>query len=261
VDVTLPWGAPIRVRTDDAIGRVVLTLGVLDLPVSETLLRLADPGEVAADVGANIGCMTAALARAVGRDGVVWAFEPHPGLFEELRSNVSRWGDVATIKLERVALSSTTGQIAFETPDGFEANRGLGRVATEEAPAGLLVEATTLDSLFADARPPEVVKIDVEGHELAVLQGGAALFSSRRVRDCVFEEHGTYPTPATRFLEERGYRILDIGRSLLRVVLRSPGPDRSRWEARSFLATLDPGRAEARLGARGWRALGMTVQR
>ncbi len=257
-EAVLPWGAPIRVRTNDAIGRIVLALGVFDLPVTETLLRLADPGEVVADVGANLGCMTAALARAVDPGGVIWSFEPHPELFEELQSNARRWTG-PRIELQQAALSNKSGRIAFETPVGFDENQGLARVVTGLLPTpgrGLAVEATTLDAVFSRGTPPAVIKIDVEGHELAVFEGGADLFKSGRVRDCIFEEHGVYPTGATHFLEDRGYTLFTIGRTLTRPVLRSPVSERSSWESTSYLATRDAVRARVRLAVRGWRALG-----
>jgi FkbM family methyltransferase len=255
VEAVLPWGAKIRVRPADAIGSAVLALGVYDLPVTEALLRLADPGEVAADVGANIGCMTAALARAVGPAGAVWAFEPHPELFEELRANAARWAGPA-IELRQAALSRATGRVALGLEPAFDGNRGVARVVEGSARGPSVdVDATTLDAVFASARAPDVLKLDVEGHELAVLEGAAGLLGSGRVRDIVFEEHASYPSPVALLLESRGYALRRIARGLTRVVLREKTSPPSRWEAASLLATRDPARAESRFRAFGWRAL------
>ena len=256
-EAMLPWGVPVRFRTNDAIGRIIVTLGVHDLPVTEALMRLADPGEIAVDAGANIGCMTAALARAVGPGGTVWSFEPHPELFDELQFNVRRWVGPA-IKPMRLALSSAEATLAFEIPEGFDENRGISHAASGVPSASsknLAVAATTLDSIFGNSTPPAVVKIDVEGHELEVLKGGTRLFAARRVRDCVFEEHRTYPTPVTNFLEQHGYKLYQIGRALTRPVLRQPTSTRSSWEATNYLATSDPERAQARFATSGWHAL------
>jgi hypothetical protein len=62
VDKKLPWGLHIRIHPLEEHGQIILTLGVIDLAVTETLFRLANPGEIAVDVGANIGYMTAVLA-------------------------------------------------------------------------------------------------------------------------------------------------------------------------------------------------------
>src|SRR4051794_17105732 len=79
------WGLPLEVRSDESIGYALITTGLFDLAVTEALLRLADPGELVIDVGANIGCMTSALASVVGHDGEVWAFEPSPSVLPVLQ--------------------------------------------------------------------------------------------------------------------------------------------------------------------------------
>jgi ubiquinone/menaquinone biosynthesis C-methylase UbiE len=86
--VTTAWGLPLEARSDESIGYSLITTGVFDLPVTETLLRLADSGELAIDVGANIGAMTSALAAAVGPAGEVWAFEPNPSVLAVLERSI-----------------------------------------------------------------------------------------------------------------------------------------------------------------------------
>ncbi len=53
--LTLPWNCTITASSAEDIGRAIATQGVYDLPVTEALLRLTDPGETALDIGANIG--------------------------------------------------------------------------------------------------------------------------------------------------------------------------------------------------------------
>lgn len=50
----LPWGLKIRIRPNEEHGKILQTLGVIDLAVSEVIYRLADAGDLAVDVGANI---------------------------------------------------------------------------------------------------------------------------------------------------------------------------------------------------------------
>src|SRR3954465_296715 len=92
--VRLPWGLPVEVDTGDAIGFSIVAGGVFDPCVTETLHRLIDPGDVVADVGANLGYMSSLAAARVGPEGRVLAFEPHPRAYELLERNVSRWRDV-----------------------------------------------------------------------------------------------------------------------------------------------------------------------
>jgi precorrin-6B methylase 2 len=53
----------------------------------ELLRRLLAPGDIAIDVGANIGCLTVTLARAVGPSGTVFAIEAQAGIFRLLAAN------------------------------------------------------------------------------------------------------------------------------------------------------------------------------
>src|SRR5215472_1164696 len=58
VRVRLPWHAVIEVNPDEGIGRELMHQGVFDIAVSETAWRLLEPGDLAVDVGANVGYIT-----------------------------------------------------------------------------------------------------------------------------------------------------------------------------------------------------------
>ena len=88
VERELPWGMTISVRRLEEHEKMLSVLGVCDLIVTESLWRLTQPGELAVDVGANIGYMSSILAKRVGSSGSVYAFEAHPEIFKELKHNV-----------------------------------------------------------------------------------------------------------------------------------------------------------------------------
>jgi len=251
--VSLPWGCPLEVDTRETIGRSIWTAGVYDLAVVEILMRLADPEVLALDVGANIGAMTGALAT---RAGQVWAFEPHPEVCRSLRANVGRFAGAtgfAPTHVFELALSDADGEARLESPDGFDANRGLGRVTTD---AGLPVRTARLDSLLTD-RNVGVMKVDVEGHELSVLRGAAEALAAGRVRNIVFEDHLGADSPVCRFLNNLGFQLFRIGWRL-RGPLLAPLPSeegRRAYEAPSYLATRAPNRAVDACQPRGWVCL------
>jgi FkbM family methyltransferase len=257
VEASLAWGRSIRVSLQDNIGPAVATLGVYDLVVAETLWRLTDPNDLALDVGANIGCMTAVLAE---RAAEVHSFEPHPLIYAELVENAERLrsqGVPAVIRTRAEALGSSSGKLPLHVPHDFRRHRGESSLADERV-GGETVEVTVaaLDEIVA-GRPVGVMKMDVEGFEAQVLQGATRLLGSRRLRDCVFEEHRAYPTVVTAMFEVHGYTIFRLARRLMRprlLVADSPEP-RSRWEATSFLATVQPDRARQRMAEFGWRCL------
>jgi FkbM family methyltransferase len=260
-----PWDWPITVFGDDVIGKGIIHLGVYDLVVCEVLSRLCDAGEMALDIGANIGFMTAVLAKRVGRQGRVLCFEAHPEIAQELQKNVVTWQDrdcVRTIRVFSVALSDRNGTVSLECPEAFNRNRGLSRViedgAREEARGGTRsVPCATLDSILEGVGAVGVAKLDVEGHEEAVLRGASRTLTGRVVRDWVFEHHAGYPSPVIDRFEASGYALWQIQKRFFGPALAPIGAPakESHWEAKSFLATLDPVRAVRRVKRRGWQVL------
>ncbi|HWC10343.1 MAG TPA: FkbM family methyltransferase, partial [Acidimicrobiales bacterium] len=137
------------------------------------------------DIGANIGLYCLGLATLAPR-GRVFAFEPSPGSLGFLRANVQQNG-ADNVEVVARALADHEGTIAFHDVPFFSA----GSFTTDEgswlgsdAVGSTLVEVgcTTLDA-FVESRSVErvdVLKIDVEGAEVAVLDGGARTLAAHR---------------------------------------------------------------------------------
>jgi FkbM family methyltransferase len=244
----LAWGGSIYACSSDEIGRSIATLGVYDLALTEALIRLSSPGETAIDVGANIGYTSLALAKAVGPGGRVIAYEPHPQALSLLRRNVAK--EITPIEIIPVALSDRDGTGVLGQPD--ERNRGFAGLGLPGCGTTVLVRR--LDGFeSADAR---IMKIDVEGHEAAVFAGARGLLGSQQVRDIIFEENASYPAPSHQSLEEFGYRIFRISRTLSRpILLPAHAPMWPPYLPANWLATLDAERANQRFARSGWRAL------
>jgi FkbM family methyltransferase len=98
-------------------------LGVYDLPVTETLWRLTELGDLGVDAGANIGYTASVLAVRAGPAGLVVAFEPHPVLRAELAANIARWAGCAAVPVDvrGCALSAAPGTLALVEGDAFAA--------------------------------------------------------------------------------------------------------------------------------------------
>lgn len=271
VQQELPWGLPIRVHPLEEHGRMLSTLGVIDLAVTEALFRLAEPGEIAVDVGANIGYMTAVLAIRLNSlpGGQVRSFEAHPEIFEELKYNVEQWRrklSYINFDIQQIAISDKPGEVALEIPESFAFNRGLASVVNLERASKklssapfktVIVKSTSLDELFPAPQKIGVLKLDVEGHELNVLKGAIQLLQEQRIRDCVFEEHRDYPTDVTQFFEDKGYCVFRIQRQFWGPKLLEANSQVARisWQPTSFLATQQPDRAMKCFKERGWKAL------
>ncbi len=255
--VDLPWGLSVKVQTGDLLGRAICTVGLDDLPVCETILRLLDPGDLAVDVGANLGQMTGLMACAVRPGGRVLALEPHPVMFAELAANIRRWAavhELVPVTAVPYAASAAAGPARLQVPTNFAANRGTARLDPAAA-EGLPCRSLRLADLLADEPMIALIKIDVEGHEEAVLTGARPLLEERRIRDLVFECHGPLPPSLTGLLAGCGYHLLALGRSFLRPVLLPADRPAQFGHAPSYLASLAPDRARSRLRWPGWRAL------
>jgi FkbM family methyltransferase len=254
-EVRLPWGCPIEINVDETIGRAVWTTGIYDLAVVETLWRLADPKLLSLDVGANIGAMTGALAR---RSAEVWAFEPHPTLNRRLTANVGRFRNrqgYATCRVFEIAVSDSDGKADLFLPDDFATNNGTARLEPTNSGTGITVRTSTLDTLLAD-RDVGVMKLDVEGHEAAVLRGAKTALETARIQNIVFEDHLQRESEVRRMLKGYGYSIFSIGWKVFGPTLNDEShPASHSFEAPSFLATRDPKRAFERLRPRGWDSL------
>ncbi|MHB8656589.1 MAG: FkbM family methyltransferase [Solirubrobacteraceae bacterium] len=267
----LPWGLSLEVYESDAIGFSILTGGVFDPCVTETLHRLVDPGETVIDAGANVGYLTSLAAVRAGSGGAVLAFEPHPVVFSLLSANVNRWRgrtDTASVQLHQLALSDHEGVGQLDPGPVFHLNMGLSTLRDADAAdaardgAGqgetIDVPLRRLDEIVGD-RAVGVMKLDVEGHEAGVLRGAGRLLTKGRIRDIVFEDQNPYPSEATECVEAAGYHLVSLDNDLFGLRMSAPADrgETSGWPGPSYLATRDRQRALARLRPRGWHVAGI----
>ena len=136
--------------------------------------RLIEPGTDVLDIGANHGVYTLALAQGMG-SGRVWAFEPTAEPRARLEGSVQANALAERVTVLPCALSDHTGRASFYTSAQSELNslQPVGGAGHEE------VEVDMLDAFAArhlGGRTASFVKIDAEGEELRVLQGGRAWF-------------------------------------------------------------------------------------
>jgi FkbM family methyltransferase len=205
------------------------------------LLTRLGPGDRAVDVGANKGAYLYWMRTAVGPGGSVLAFEPQPGLARYLEAVRERMG-WENVSIRECALSDAPGTGTLHVP-GWENSPG----ASLEAEVGGTpreVAVDTLDRQLEGAGAVRLVKVDVEGHELAVFRGATRTLSTYRPA-LLFEceaRHlgGRSPHQVFAFLKGLGYRGAFFSARGLRpigefdpAVHQCRGPGRF-WEAPNY---------------------------
>jgi len=127
------------------------------------------PGDVVLDIGANIGYWSLIAAKAVGPEGVVYAFEPAPDNFTALETNVRLNGYRNIVPVQR-AVGSARGPATLLLMDHGGASHGLYPHPRIAVKGTAQVESATIDE-FLDGRTAHVIKIDIEGGEPRALEG------------------------------------------------------------------------------------------
>jgi FkbM family methyltransferase len=181
---------------------------------AELFARLVQPGDRCIDVGANIGLHTVRLARLVGAEGEVIAIEPDQELARRAEHNLELNQASAQARVITAAASDRSGDtVQLYRPDTADTNRGRASVmhhAYLTGPAAT-VPTVTLDEISPG--PVALIKIDVEGHEAAVVHGAADTIS-RHTPSIVFEYApqllGDPCESPFGWLADRGYRLFRI---------------------------------------------------
>jgi FkbM family methyltransferase len=177
-------------------------------------IRRAVPKEgVCFDVGANIGMFTVAIARE-HPSAVIHAFEPLPAAFEALAYN-TRVNGVSNVVLHQKAVSSTSGTLLFNgAASGTQANH-----VVADGDVGTRVQACALDDVARERGVDfiDLVKLDVEGYECAVVEGARHLLASGRIAAIFLEvipvllerQHTSVEALLSR-LADFGYVVCDL---------------------------------------------------
>lgn len=162
----------------------------------DTLLR---PGDWVLDLGANVGHYTLRMSDLVGQAGRVIAVEPMPDTFALLASN-TRLFDNANVSLLNVAVSDRVATVGIELPRFEQGLPNYYQARLTPAEARFSVLTLPIDALAIPKRV-SLAKIDVEGHELPVLQGMRRLIE--RDHPVLIVETGDQAT--TDLLHSLGY--------------------------------------------------------
>jgi len=196
------------------------------------------------DVGANIGQLSLTAATAVGPQGYVLAIEAHPVIYSYLQGNL----DLNPALRPRVsAMNLAIGERESVITFSNRSNDDMNRVV--KGSQGVQVKMVHLDKLTATLPRIDLLKIDVEGYELFVLQGAE---ETLKRTPCImieyvesnFAQYGYPGRHVVEHLERLGYTVLGlIGSDIKRV-----DPVKLPEGLANLIVVKDPGQFAERIG-------------
>jgi FkbM family methyltransferase len=188
-------------------------LGTSEARVQRALAQILRPGMTFYDVGANVGFHSTIAARLVGASGNVVSFEPVAENAHAIRHN-AELNQFAHVRVLEVALSDIDEIGDFRTSE--ESSWGaLARSGNEpdRCSGSIQVPVRRLDEVREDETlsPPDLMKIDVEGAEVAVLRGANRTIGKHKPL-LLIELHGTNAA-ISEYLTTVRYRGVVLGSS------------------------------------------------
>jgi FkbM family methyltransferase len=208
------WDSKVRAASLDRLVFLLLhRAGMMGKEEAELLKRLIRPGMHILDVGANIGLYTLLFSRLTGEGGKVFAFEPEPNLFSILCENLEGNG-VSNVTPFQCAAGDANGRATLQRATFNSGDNRLG--AGKSSAQAIEVEVARLDEMVP-MPTVDFIKLDVQGHELAALNGMKRLLASSPNLRVLFEfwpaglrAADASPESLFKFLQDRGFLIHEL---------------------------------------------------
>ncbi len=205
---------------DRGISRTLLLFGERELEHKAMLEKVLKPGMTVLDVGANIGYYALIELRLIGPSGTLIAVEPSPSNVLLLKRNLAVNGHTST-EVHQAAISDHSGRKQFFLSEMSNLNTFHDTGGASLHLSGRTVDVVTLTvPEVMNSRKPDLIRMDVEGHEVEVLQGLIPAITRGEMSPMViFETHLSRYGPKhdiekpLRALFALGYHVSLVGSS------------------------------------------------
>lgn len=171
-DLTVKYGLASGVKFNAGQYNPHTVLGDYEIPVQELLAEYLKPQDVFYDIGANVGFFTILAAKLVGKKGKVYSFEPEAENAAILKHNIELNNLTQVVAIEK-AVSKITGVTKLWLTE-YSGGHSIAPVGEKFDPEKYItINTVSIDELLQQQtiEPPTLVKIDVEGAEIDVLEG------------------------------------------------------------------------------------------
>jgi FkbM family methyltransferase len=152
-------------------------------------------GDTYIDIGANIGTTVIPAAKAVGKSGKVVAFEPHPQTCAYLKENI-QLNQLSNVDVRNCAVGNTRGSVYFTDRSTDDTNQ-----VSSTSENNIEVSSIILDDVGLTLGKISLLKLDVEGYEKFVIEGGT---KTLQTVDCLYFEASDHN------FRDFGYQSKDI---------------------------------------------------
>jgi FkbM family methyltransferase len=210
-------------------------LGTYEPQLQATIQELVLPGQIAYDIGANIGFMTLLFAQCVESTGHVYAFEALPANLQRLRDNIALNAVDYRVTIISAAVNDRSSSTKFyigPSPGTGKLVKSAGR-STITYRESIEVEGISIDDfIYQSGNPaPDILKIDIEGGEVLALPGMSRMLHEKRPV-VMIELHGQ---EAARvgwdLLKKENYRICHMAADFPPILVLQEIDWKSYWVA------------------------------
>jgi FkbM family methyltransferase len=184
---------------DPGISRHLLNRGTREAEQKFIIDQVLKPGMTAFDLGANLGYYTVMMARIVGARGCVYGVEPHPLSFRLLQDNIRR-NQLANTSIDNVAIGTTDGEErlllaeksnwhSLHLPQ-LDPSQPWQEKYARTFVDSMTVRTLSLPTYLRDKKPFDLLRMDLEGYEVEILNSIARLpLQQRSSLRILFETH------------------------------------------------------------------------
>lgn len=204
---------------NDCIRYAIICNKIFDEPIYREAQKHIKPATVVLDIGSNFGQMAIMYAKKVGKDGLVYAFECQPFIFDILKKNVQ--ANKANVIPIFGAVHNESGKILQCRVINFEHEEqcygSYGVDYSDNKNKSHKVKTLTIDDMNID-RPISFIKTDVQGGDLFALQGAVKTINKNRM-PIIFEYESSLQERYNLKFQEYVDFVKDIGYYFAKVVM------------------------------------------
>jgi len=180
--------------------------------------KFLNPGDMAIDIGANVGHMSVCMGVVAGKQGLVLSFDPNPIVFRILQKNAEVNEAIANIHPYNVAITREEEEFYFCSSEASFSNGGIstekggrhGKHVLDQKVKGINLEKFLKESYASDLTRLKLIKIDTEGYDKEIIKSIRELIIARKpviICECFSKNKADARYEQFNILKELGYDL------------------------------------------------------